>query len=65
MRWGGTVAPTQKFVLLGCLDMGGSDDVHMEKWVGQLKRGFQTPGTPSNSSTDLVLSLPLKKTCQR
>ena len=37
MRWGtgGMVAPIQKFVWLGCLDVEGSepsDDVCMERW---------------------------------
>ena len=44
-RHWGQVAPTQKFVWLGCLDVG-SDDVHMEKLGVRSRSGGLNPRYP-------------------
>ena len=54
MKCGGQVAPTQKFVWLGCLDVGGQMMIiYLEVGSVQLRSGGGTPGTPSNSSSEL------------
>ena len=40
---GGPVAPTQKFIWLGCLDVEGSDDIRMERWGSAQEVGVESP----------------------